>query len=101
MKLSKTTQINRATTRRMSFLGGALLLSTTISMLVGSRSAQGAVSCILEETVYMTNPVVTVIEGPGDAASEQAEWSALEFSGLYGPLEMGLGERTWKLERVP
>jgi hypothetical protein len=94
------TKATRATTWRMPILG-ALLASTIISMLVGSRSAQGATSCNLGETVYMTNPMVTVIEGPGDAAAEQAQWSALEFAGLRGGLEMGLGERTWELEAVP
>jgi hypothetical protein len=101
MKTNETkTKTNRATTWRLPILG-ALLVSTSISMLVGSRSAQGATSCNLGETVYMTTPVVIVIEGAGDAATEQAQWSALEFAGLRGGPEMGLGERTWELEPVP
>jgi hypothetical protein len=49
----------------------------------------------------MTNPVVTVIEGPGDAVAEQARWSSLEASLLKGR-EMELGDQTWwSLEAVP
>ncbi len=79
---------------------GALLMSTAASMLAGSRPAQ-ARSCLTGEIVTMIDPVVTVIEGPGDAAGEQTQWSALEFSLLAGPLEMDLGEQTWDLEPVP
>lgn len=100
MKMNETEKPIRAITWRLAIVG-PLLTSTIISMLVGSRPAQGATSCMLGETVDMTNPMVTVVEGPGDAAGEQAHWSALEYSGLGGPLEIGLGERTFELERTP
>lgn len=76
-------------------------MSTSISVLVSSRPAQGATSCILGEIVHMTDPVVRVVEGQGDPTAEQTHWAALEFSLLRGGLEMGLGERTWQLEHAP
>ncbi len=100
MKMNKSQTIFRAITWRMPILG-ALLASTSFSVLLGTRDAQGAISCLLGENVDMMNPVVTVIEGPGDAAAEQAQWSALEYAGLGGPLELGLGERTFELEAAP
>lgn len=80
---------------------GALLISTIGSAVGGSRPAQGAFSCPIRGVLYLINPAVTALEGPGDAAAEQAHWSALEHSLLAGPLEMDLGQRTWQLERVP
>jgi hypothetical protein len=100
MKMNEAQKTTRETTWRMSMVV-AFLVSTFISMLIGSRPARGATSCMLGETVDMTDPMVTVIEGPGDATAEQAQWSALEYSGLRGGLEMGLGERTWELEHAP
>ena len=59
---------NRTTNLQWHGLLGALLMSTIISMMVGSRPAH-ATSCQLGEVVYLTNPVVTVVEGgPGDPA---------------------------------
>lgn len=89
------------TTNRTATILSALLVSATLSMLVGSRPARGATSCMWGETVDMTNPVVVVIDGQGDVAAEQAQWSALEYAGIRGGLEMGLGERTWALEHAP
>lgn len=79
---------------------GGLLASTVLSLLLGSRPA-AAFSCFPGEAVVMSNPVVTVIEGEGDPDAEQAQWAALEYAGVYGQLEMGLGQRTWSLEEAP
>jgi len=74
----------------------------TISMMVGSRTAQGTTAACPEgENVYLIDPVVVVIEGPGDAAAEQARWSALEYSQLEGPLQISLGLEVFQLEAVP
>lgn len=86
---------------RWTWLLGALAISVAVGSM--STTAKGATltDCVAGEIVRMFDPVVTVIEGPGDAAEEQARLSALEFSRLYGSTEIALGETTFNLERVP
>lgn len=80
-----------------------LLGCLTLSGLVGSIPAKGAgaASCPDGEYVEMLDPVVTVIDGPGDPASEQTRLLLLKYSQLEGPLTMVLGDTTFDLERVP
>lgn len=80
-----------------------LLGCLTASVLIGSMTARGAtmLSCPEGELVEMIDPVVTVIEGPGDPVSEQARWENLRFSYLEGPLSISLGETGFELERIP
>jgi hypothetical protein len=80
-----------------------LLGGLTASMLAGSMTAKGAAvsACITEEHVEMIDPVVTVIEGPGDPMEEQFNWSFLNRSFLFGPREIVLGETGFKLEKAP
>jgi hypothetical protein len=78
-----------------------LLCGATILALFGESSAANALSCWPGEFVGLINPVVTVIDGPGDTAEEQATWEALSFSYLEGPLSMTLSEQTFRLEKTP
>lgn len=77
--------------------------SLAVSVLAGSMTAKGAAvaDCVEGEVVWMIDPVVSVIEGPGDLTEEQARWSNLEFPRLQGALKITLGETTFDLERVP
>ena len=82
---------------RATLLGGATILA-----LFGESGAAKAVSCWTEEFVGLIDPVVTVIEGPGQAAEEeQSTWEALDFSYLEGPLSLTLSEQTFRLEKAP
>jgi hypothetical protein len=77
-----------------------LILGFLMAAALGSRAAR-ATSCITGELVDLVNPVVTVVDGPGNAATEQVHWTALGDAVLEGPLYIGLGERTFDLERLP
>ena len=48
----------------------------------------------------MTDPVVTVIAGPGDAVAEQERWSNLGTGWLAGNFEVSFGE-TFSYEAAP
>jgi hypothetical protein len=82
-------------------LVGAVVASTVTPALLGSREARGAEACLAMEFVNLTDPVVTVIEGPLDATSEQAQWSMIEFPQLEAPLAIVLDHRTFELEHLP
>jgi hypothetical protein len=82
-------------------LVGALVASMATPTLLGSREARGAEACLAMEFVNLTNPVVTVIEGPPDAMNEQAQWSMIEFPQLEAPLGIVLDHRTFELEQLP
>lgn len=75
----------------------------TVSVFAGSMTANGAgaASCPEGEYVRMIDPVVTVIDGPGDPMNEQFRWSVLRVSYLEGPLKIALGDTGFQLERVP
>jgi hypothetical protein len=95
----------RSTIQRMRRRGGLALLlgSLAASMLAGSMTAKGAVvaDCAEGELVWMYDPVVTVIDGPGDVAEEQARWSSFALPRLQESRKITLGETTFELERVP
>jgi hypothetical protein len=85
--------------RRVPWLLGSLV----VSMLAGSMTAKGAVvaDCAEGEVVWMYDPIVTVIEGPGDAAEEQSRWSSFTYPRLQESRKITLGETTFELEMVP
>lgn len=80
------------------------LAGLAVGVLVGSVtvSAQAmAGDCAAGEHVRMLDPVVIVIDGPGDPVAEQERWSNLANSHLEGPLSVALGETMFDLETVP
>lgn len=96
MKPATTQKTNR---RRWAWFFGSLAASA----VVGSLPAKSATvaDCAGGEYVEMIDPVVSIIEGPGDVVDEQARWSLLNYSYLEGPLKIALGETGFDLERVP
>lgn len=84
--------------RRAAWLVGGLLGAS----LAASVPAQGASASICEagELGHLRNPVVTVVDGPGDPAPEQARWAELAFAYLEGPNEITFGEGTFAFEKV-
>jgi hypothetical protein len=80
-----------------------LLGGLAVSALTSSMTAKGATleACVMGEYLQMVDPVVTVINGPGDPVSEQLRWSLSRLSSLEGPLKITLGDTGFELERVP
>lgn len=95
-ELSTTRETGR---RHWTWFFGTLV----VSVVVGGMPAKSATvaDCAGGEYVEMIDPVVSVIEGPGDVVDEQARWSLLNYSYLEGPLKIALGETGFDLERVP
>lgn len=98
MRESKSKLQQKYRRRRGALLLGALAIST----LAGALPAEGAGmgDCPEGEYIRMVDPVVTVVDGPGDPEEEQAQWLSWEAY-LAAPLEITLGEARFDLERVP
>lgn len=89
-------RVRPATTRRIV---PAVGVGVALGVLLASASALAASDrhCPEEEYIAMDDPHVSVVEGPGDAATEQASWEAREVYYL-GELYLDPGNAT--LERV-
>ena len=73
-----------------------------------SPASARALSCGPGLSIVLSEPVVTVVDGPGDGAAEQERWSSLDY--LYvrndsgselGNLTATFGSVTFDLARVP
>lgn len=73
-----------------------LLVGVVAGMLGGSRAE--ALSCVTTEFVYLVDPVVIVVSGPGSASDEQARLQNLEFAYLEGPDQITMGSTTFDFE---
>jgi hypothetical protein len=82
--------------RRSAWIGAVLLAG----VLAGSIPGRAGAQCASGDLLAMTDPVVTVIAGPGDVVAEQALWSSLEVGWLDGSFEISLGE-TFSYEAAP
>ncbi|WP_146658368.1 hypothetical protein [Enhygromyxa salina] len=60
----------------------------------------GATSCLSGELVDLLDPVVMVIDGPGDAVQEQDRWDSFVPTSIRGMHEMSIGQEGFELERV-
>jgi hypothetical protein len=79
----------------------AVLVTAALAASVTAKGAAVAQECVTGDVIHMMDPVVTVIEGPGDPAMEQERWAKLANAYLQGPLSVALGETTFDLETVP
>jgi hypothetical protein len=82
--------------RRSPWLAAALLTG----VLVGSIPGRAGADCAAGDLLAMTNPVVTVIAGPGDVVAEQELWSSFDKGWLDGNFEVSFGE-TFSYEAAP
>ena len=85
--------------RRVRHRAALLLTGFAATAVMYSGRAQGAAACRAGEIVNLTDPMVVVIEGPGDATGEQARWSSLSPVYFEGPHELHLGDQGLVLER--
>lgn len=83
--------------QRRSWLGAALLAGTLAGLVPGRAGAE----CAAGDLLRMTNPVVTVVAGPGDATVEQQRWTNLGDGWLDGNFEITLGNETFAYEAAP
>jgi hypothetical protein len=75
-----------------------LVVGFVTSSVAGALSAQ-ALSCPVGELVLLANPTVTVVDGQGDAASEELRWAGLPYRYMEGPWQIALGEARFGVER--
>jgi len=74
-----------------------LAAAMTVGLLVGARPAQGATGeCEADDFASLSNPLVTVVDGRGDLAHEQAIWATVSDSNMYG-LEIEIGRQTFRM----
>lgn len=95
--MTRPPEILHSARRRRSFLIGAALLA---GVLAGGVPGRAGAECAAGELLALTDPVVTVLAGPGDVAAEQDRWSSLGVGWLDGSLEIALGE-TFAYEAAP
>ena len=77
----------------------AFLVVTFVAMTVMCSVPAQAYSCA-DEYLELTDPVVSVVEGPGDAAQEQGRWSALNAPYIEGGYTLHLESQHFGLEKV-
>ncbi|WP_181232808.1 hypothetical protein [Enhygromyxa salina] len=65
-----------------------------------TEPAHSAPACLAGEHLDLIDPVIEVIEGPGDATEELERWSNLSFSYFEGPRELHLNNEGFELQRV-
>ena len=94
--MTRHTAIISSSSKRRRWLGAALLTG----VLTGGFPGRAGADCAAGELLSMTDPVVTVIAGPGDVAAEQQLWSSLDVGWLDGSFELTLGE-TFTYEAAP
>jgi hypothetical protein len=81
-----------------------LLGALAVSMLAGSIPAKGAAvgsRCVPGEPMDLRNPVVTVVQGPGDPLEQRDWWEGLERAWVAGDVAVFLGEESFELEAAP
>lgn len=83
--------------RRAWWLGFALLVGASISAVPSPAAAD----CAAGEQFSLSDPVVTVIAGPGDVATEQQRWASLDGPWLDGVGELSVGNETFSFEATP
>jgi hypothetical protein len=83
--------------KRSSWLGVALLVGASISAVPSPAAAV----CAAGELFSLSDPVVTVIAGPGDVATEQQRWASLDGPWLDGVGEFSIGNETFSFEATP
>lgn len=86
------------TLRRHSGVAMAFILGVLAGTVVTTEEA--AASCS-GERLDLTEPLVTVVAGPGDPVAEAALWSTFEYLQLEGPDEFQVNGMTVYLERSP
>ncbi|WP_146662827.1 hypothetical protein [Enhygromyxa salina] len=78
-----------------------LLFAAFLTMGLCSAPARSATSCPFGETLELINPVVTVIEGPkDDATEEQKRWSMLAAPYIEGMQDLHFEGQRFELERA-
>lgn len=86
--MTRHTTIFFSISQRRRWLGAALLAG----VLAGGIPGRAGAECAAGELLAMTDPVVTVIAGPGDVVAEQELWSSLDVGWLDGSFLISLGE---------
>ncbi|KIG11640.1 hypothetical protein DB30_03019 [Enhygromyxa salina] len=69
-------------------------------VVVFGAPARGIASCPFGELVEFTDPIITVVDGPGYLDQEQARWSKVGSGFMEGMLELYFDEQVFELERV-
>jgi hypothetical protein len=78
------------------------MMGFAVGVLVGGAATTDAAAfCFPGERVDLIDPVVTVVEGPGDPAVEDVLWSDFERLFLEGPQQMHIDHFWAVLERNP
>jgi hypothetical protein len=75
-------------------------LALVVGAVVGAIPEPAIADCGAGDSMPMTNPIVTVIAGPGDAMAEQELWESLGIGWLEGDFEIYVGE-TFTYEAAP
>lgn len=77
------------------------LISTFVHEGRPTLSATVVTTCVPGEPLDLRNPVVTVVQGPGDPIEQRAWWEGLERAWVAGDVAIFLGEESFELEVVP
>ncbi|WP_106091831.1 hypothetical protein [Enhygromyxa salina] len=79
---------------RVAFLFSAFFTTATLCSLPAQ-----AVSCPGGEGLELVDPVLIVIDGPGDATEEQDRWSSIGQIYLDGPRVLHVDDQGFELEK--